>query len=106
MLPLRLLDGQEVTFKEKVKADILFGEDLEEKKKIFKEFLPEEDFVDRRLFVEEQIDPESDSDEDNENIENLELKGMKSSGDKLMNSQNKTLSSIYDRRTMYGFIYF
>lgn len=98
---MRLLDGQEVTFKEKVKADVLFGEDLEEKKKIFKEFLPEEDFVDRRLFVEEQIDPESDSDEDNENIENLEVKGMKSSGvDKLMNSQNKTLSSICDRRTL------
>ena len=58
---LRILDGQEVTHYEKVKADILFGADLENKKEIFNAYLQEEQFVDRRLFVAEQIDPESDS---------------------------------------------
>lgn len=61
---LRLLDGQEVNSYEKVKADILFGSDLEDRKHIFETYLPEEKFVDRRLFVKEQIDPESDSEEE------------------------------------------
>ena len=62
---LRKLDGQEVTHFEKVHADILFGADLENKKEIFKAYLPEEEFVDRRLFLSEQIDPESDSEDEN-----------------------------------------
>jgi len=63
---LRKLDGQDVTYYEKVHADNLFGADLENKKEIFKAYLPEEEFVDRRLFLSEQIDPESDSEEGNE----------------------------------------
>ncbi len=59
------MDGQGVTHFEKVHADNLFGADLETKKEIFKAHLPEEEFVDRRLFLKEQIDPESDSEEEN-----------------------------------------
>jgi Leucine-rich repeat (LRR) protein len=62
---LRKLDGREVSHYEKVKADILFGADLENKKEIFNAYLPEEQFVDRRLFLKEQIDPESDSEGEN-----------------------------------------
>jgi protein phosphatase 1 regulatory subunit 7 len=88
---LRTLDGQEVSHFEKVKADILFGADLENKKEIFKTFLPDEQFIDKRLFVAEQIDPESDSDEE---IENFRGKGRD------INSRgNLTLSSINDKKT-------
>ena len=95
---LRMLDGQEVTHYEKVKADILFGADLANRKEIFNAYLPEEQFVDRRLFVAEQIDPESDSEEENfENKDNKQKTGNI--------SKNLTLSSI-GRKTreeqMYG----
>jgi protein phosphatase 1 regulatory subunit 7 len=83
-----------VTHFDKVKADILFGADLENKKEIFKNFLNEEPFIDRRLFIAEQIDPESDSEED---VENLDLK--KTGKSNIMSSKNLTLSSIYDKRT-------
>lgn len=87
-----MLDGQEVSHHDKVKADILFGADTENKKEIFKTYLPEEDFVDRRLFVSQQIDPESDSED--ENGEELKTKTTN-----LINSKNITLSSIYAKRT-------
>lgn len=93
---LRSLDGQEVTYYDKVKADILFGADLDNKKEIFKTFLPDEQFIDRRLFMAEQIDPESDSDED---IDKLDTDNQKQTKPKLINSKNVTLSSIYDKRT-------
>ena len=96
---LRSLDGQDVTHFEKVKADILFGADLENKKEIFKNFLPDEQFVDRRLFVAEQIDPESDSDEEMDKVENYET-GRKIKTNTLMNTRNYlTLSSINDKKT-------
>lgn len=94
---LRTLDGQEVTFYDKVKADILFGADQENKKEIFKTFLPEEQYIDRRLFVAEQIDPESDSEEDVEKFNNGELGKNKVSN--MMSSKNVTLSSIYGKKT-------
>jgi len=59
-------------FYEKVKAEILFDNDKDKRKEIFFKYLPDEEFVDRRLFVKEQIDPESDSEEDMENLENLD----------------------------------
>ena len=86
---LRRLDGQEVTHFEKVHADNLFGADLENKKEIFKAYLPEEEFVDRRLFLSEQIDPESDSED--ENIKDEDKKERKTGG---IMKGNLTLSSI------------
>ena len=98
MPQLRSLDGQDVTHLEKVKADILFGADLENKKEIFKNFLPDEQFVDRRLFVAEQIDPESDSEEEMDKVENYES-GRKINTNTLMSTRNYlTLSSINDKK--------
>jgi protein phosphatase 1 regulatory subunit 7 len=93
---LRILDGQDVTHLDKVKADILFGADIENKKEIFKSFLQDEQFVDRRLFVSEQIDPESDSEDEGETL-NTEGKVVRTN--KITSSKNVTLSSIYGKRT-------
>lgn len=93
------MDGQEVSHFEKVKADILFGADLENKKEIFKNFLPDEQYIDRRLFVSEQIDPESDSDDEKEKLDNFES-GRKLKTNTMMNTRNYlTLSSIYEKKT-------
>lgn len=95
---MRSLDGQDVSHFEKVKADILFGADLENKKEIFKNFLPDEQFIDRRLFVAEQIDPESDSDEEMDKLENNES-GRKIKTNTMMNTRNYlTLSSINEKK--------
>ena len=96
---LRKLDGQEVTHFEKVHADILFGADLENKKEIFKAYLPEEEFVDRRLFLNEQIDPESDSED--ENIQKEDKKERMTGG---IMKGNLTLSSI-DKRSKEDKLY-
>ena len=96
---LRKLDGQDVTHFEKVHADNLFGADLEGKKEIFKAYLPEEEFVDRRLFLSEQIDPESDSEE--ENIQEEYKKERKTGG---IMKGNLTLSSI-DKRSKEDKLY-
>ena len=89
---LRILDGQDVTHFEKVKADILFGADLENKKEIFNAYLQEEEFVDRRLFVAEQIDPESDS--EGERLEDGEVTKVKGRGGINYSKNNATMSSI------------
>lgn len=60
---LRMLDGQEITGEEKVKAENLHGVDLNDREKIFLSQLPEEKFVDRRLFKYEDIDVESEDDD-------------------------------------------
>ena len=86
---LRKLDGQEVTHFEKVHADNLFGLDLERKKEIFRAYLPEEEFVDRRLFLSEQIDPESDSEEDNLPEEKERKTGGITKGNLTLNSMDK-----------------
>jgi hypothetical protein len=96
---LKILDGQDITHNEKVKADVVFGDDLDKKKEIFCEYLPAEDWVDRRIFFEEQIDPESDSDEEIENMDKDLRKSKTKMQDKLLNSKNNTLSSINDKRT-------
>ena len=84
---------------QKVKADILFGADLDNKKEIFNAYLQEEEFVDRRLFVAEQIDPESDSEE--ENIQEEDKKERKTGG---IMKGNLTLSSI-DKRSKEDKLY-
>lgn len=60
----------------------------------------EEQFIDRRLFVAEQIDPESDSEEDIENFDNMESGKVKNQTQSMgLNSKNITLSSIYEKKT-------
>jgi hypothetical protein len=58
---LRMLDGQEITSEEKVKAENLHGFDLQDREIIFKSLLPEEKFVDRRIFSIEDVAGESES---------------------------------------------
>mmetsp|Transcript_77131 Transcript_77131/g.200982 ORF Transcript_77131/g.200982 Transcript_77131/m.200982 type:complete len:550 (-) Transcript_77131:290-1939(-) len=52
---LRTLDASVAAPEEKVKADLIYGADIEERRKIFENLLPEETFVDRRLVTEELI---------------------------------------------------
>jgi len=59
---LRSLDGVAINEKEAVKSENFFGLDNEERKAIFLNLLPEEEFVDRRVHKSEFLDPESDSD--------------------------------------------
>lgn len=93
---LRRLDGEDVTHIEKVKAEILFNYDVEQKKEIFKNYLNEELFIDRRLFVAQQIDPESDSDE-NDEMEIIHNRNAKKST--YISTNNFTMSSIQDKNT-------
>lgn len=58
---LRSLDGLEITAKDFVKAEIFYGGDVEAKKAIFKDVLPEEEFIDRRTFTSHMLDPDSDT---------------------------------------------
>ena len=57
---LRMLDGQEISPEDKVKAENLHGVDLKDRETIFSSQLPEEKFVDRRLQKYEDIEVESD----------------------------------------------
>ncbi|CAJ1357118.1 unnamed protein product [Effrenium voratum] len=52
---LRQLDDQQVTPEERVKTDVIFGADVETRRDIFEQLLPEETFVDRRLMTQELI---------------------------------------------------
>lgn len=61
---IRTLDGVNISPEEFVKAENFYGVDLENRKRIFLENLPEEQFVDRRLFFVELVDPETDSEEE------------------------------------------
>ena len=63
---LRQLDGQIIQAEEKVKAENLHGIDLKDREKIFLSQLPQEKFIDRRLFTYEDIDPESEDEESEE----------------------------------------
>ena len=63
---LRKLDGLEIQSDDKVKAENLHGTDVKDREKIFKAQLPEEKFVDRRLFTYEDIEPESEDSIDEE----------------------------------------
>jgi len=52
---LRSLDAVPATANEKVKADLIYGADIDMRQEIFTELLPEETFVDRRLITDEGI---------------------------------------------------
>lgn len=60
---LRELDGVQIAPKEIVKSTIFYGHDMEEKRAIFENLLPndQEQFVDRRITTSNMIDIESDS---------------------------------------------
>lgn len=59
---LRVLDGVATVSEEFVKAENLYGQDLEDRKRIFYEMLPEEEFIDRRINIADLIEPETESD--------------------------------------------
>jgi hypothetical protein len=42
-----------VTPEDIVKAENIYGMDLEDRKRIFKELLPDEEFIDRRIHISE-----------------------------------------------------
>jgi len=52
---LRWLDDSQATPEEKIKADVIYGADVEKRQDIFSQLLPEETFVDRRLVTEANI---------------------------------------------------
>ena len=70
---LRKLDGVDINAKEKVKAENLYGLDFDDMKTIFKTLLPEDEFVDRRIKTQEDIDAESDSSAEEKLEHNMEL---------------------------------
>ena len=57
---LRTLDGQAVTAQDFVKAEIFYGGDVQAKQGIFKRLMPDEEFIDRRIFTSHMLDPDSD----------------------------------------------
>ena len=59
---LRMLDGVQIIAEEKAKSENLHGVDLKDREQIFKAMLPQENFVDRRIAVFEDIEEESDDD--------------------------------------------
>jgi hypothetical protein len=58
-----MLDGCEVLAEDKAKAENLHGVDFNDRETIFKTLLPQEAFVDRRVYTFEMLENESD-DED------------------------------------------
>ena len=64
---LEVLDGTPVTPVEVVKAENMYGIDVAARAQIFKDILPEEDFVDRRIHVSELIEAETDAKEEGKN---------------------------------------
>ena len=65
---LQLLDGSQLSGQEVVLAESLYGLDVEEKYNIFKEHLPEEEFIDRRIHKSELVEGETDSEGENNNL--------------------------------------
>ena len=58
---LQLLDGTALTAAEITRAENFFGLDYEERQNIFVKKLPEEEFVDRRVFRADMVPNETDS---------------------------------------------
>lgn len=101
---MRSLDGVKVTPEESVKSENFFGNhqkkvsnilgmDVEDRKMIFNNILPEEEFVDRRIYRSEFLDPESDSEnEDIEFVDEYDRTGrlIKRNGSKLSLSKSKS----------------
>ena len=63
---LRSLDGTLVMAEEKIKAENLYGLDIEDRKALFNQIFPGQMFIDRRLETSEMLDMESNSEEDDE----------------------------------------
>jgi hypothetical protein len=61
---LRALDASAVTADQKIKAENLYGLDLEDCKAIYEEIFPGQEFSDRRLSKAEDFSDESESDKD------------------------------------------
>lgn len=61
---LRKLDSENVTAEEKIKAENLYGLDIEDRKALFAQIFPGQIFIDRRLNTSEMIDVESESDDE------------------------------------------
>lgn len=61
---LRKLDSIIVTAEEKIKAENLYGLDVEDRKALFNQIFPGQIFTDRRLEKSEMLDIESESEED------------------------------------------
>ena len=61
---LRTLDGEILTAEEKIKAENLYGLDIEDRKALFNQIFPGQLFIDRRLVTSEMLDIESESEED------------------------------------------
>lgn len=59
------MDGVEALSEEKIKAENLHGLDLNDRESIFKSLLPEEKFVDRRIYLVEDVPLESESEAEN-----------------------------------------
>lgn len=55
-----MLDGVDIIAEEKAKAENLHGVDVNDREKIFQAMLPQENFVDRRINVFEDIEEESE----------------------------------------------
>lgn len=55
----------DVLSEEKIKAENLHGLDLNDRESIFRSLLPEEKFVDRRIYVVEDVPLESESEPEN-----------------------------------------
>jgi len=51
-----LLDSVEVSPQEQVKANVAYGDDLNQQEDIFTSFLPREQFIDRRLVSSDAIE--------------------------------------------------
>lgn len=65
---LRSLDSESVTAEEKIKAENLYGLDLEDRTALFNQIFPGQTFVDKRLYTSEMLDYESDSDREDLNF--------------------------------------
>jgi Leucine-rich repeat (LRR) protein len=61
---LRFLDGSPATAEQKIKAENLYGLDLEDSKAIFEEIFPGQEFADRRIHNAEALSEESESDKE------------------------------------------
>lgn len=63
---LRRLNEEVLTAEEKIKAENLYGLDVEDRKALFTQIFPGQIFSDRRLEKSEMLDVESQSEEDDE----------------------------------------
>lgn len=65
---LRSLDGVILTAEEKIKAENLYGLDVEDRKALFMQIFPGQNFIDRRLVKSEMLDIESESESEDEAV--------------------------------------